>query len=85
VFGSGLGGSWKEDIRLGVRRALVEAYVDHMFWWEASMMVQRLVRAQRRLCALASSLAVVDVCEDSSCANDSLEVFQSAVSLGTVL
>lgn len=32
------------DLRAGVRRALVEAYNDGMFWWEAAMMVQRLVR-----------------------------------------
>ncbi len=32
------------DLRLGVRRAVVEAYSNRMFWWEAAMMAQRLVR-----------------------------------------
>ena len=35
---------WVRDLRLGVRRALVETYSDGMFWWEAAMMAQRLVR-----------------------------------------
>jgi hypothetical protein len=35
---------WVADLRLGVRRALVEAYSDSMYWCEAGMMAQRLVR-----------------------------------------
>jgi hypothetical protein len=35
---------WVRDLRLGVRRAIVEAYSDRMYWWEAALMVQRLVR-----------------------------------------
>lgn len=31
------------DLRVGVRRALVESYAPHAFWWEAVLMAQRLV------------------------------------------
>lgn len=33
-----------QDVRLGVRRSLVDGYRESMFWWEGSLMVQRLVR-----------------------------------------
>jgi hypothetical protein len=33
------------DLRVGVRRALVETYTPGLFWWEAVLMAQRLVRA----------------------------------------
>jgi hypothetical protein len=39
------GGGWIQDVRLGVRRAIVEAYTDGAYWWEASLMMQRLVRS----------------------------------------
>jgi hypothetical protein len=39
--------TWMLDIRVGVRRAVVDAYSDRMYWWEASLMVQRLVRGFR--------------------------------------
>jgi hypothetical protein len=34
-----------DDIRLGVKRALVDPYVPAAFYWEAVLMTQRLVRA----------------------------------------
>ena len=34
---------WVQHLRLAVRRALAETYSDRMFWWEASLMAQRLV------------------------------------------
>jgi hypothetical protein len=35
------------DVRMGVRRALVGAYTPAHHWWEAVLMVQRLVRGRR--------------------------------------
>jgi hypothetical protein len=37
-----------DSLRVGVRRALVEAYTDRMYWWEASLMAQRLVGRRAR-------------------------------------
>jgi hypothetical protein len=35
-----------DDIRLGVKRALVDPYVHSAFYWEAVLMTQRLVRLE---------------------------------------
>jgi hypothetical protein len=44
--------TWMHDIRMGVRRAVVDAYSDRMYWWEASLMVQRLVRGFASGCTI---------------------------------
>lgn len=37
------GGSvWDTDVRLGVRRAVVDSYHQRAYWWEAALMAQRL-------------------------------------------
>jgi hypothetical protein len=41
--------TWMHDLQVGVQRAVVDAYSDRMYWWEASLMVQRLVRGFREL------------------------------------
>jgi hypothetical protein len=33
----------RDDVRLGVKRALVDPYLSKAFWWEAVLMTQRLV------------------------------------------
>lgn len=38
------GSAWDNDVRLGVRRALVDCYHPKAYWWEAALMAQRLVR-----------------------------------------
>jgi hypothetical protein len=35
----------REDVRVGMRRALVDSYRDHAHWWEVVLLAQRLVRA----------------------------------------
>ena len=37
------GAPWIVDVRLGVRRALVDSYHHRAYWWEAALMAQRLV------------------------------------------
>ena len=38
------GTAWDQDVRVGVRRALVDCYHPKAYWWEAALMAQRLVR-----------------------------------------
>ncbi len=38
------------DLRLGLRRALVDAYRPEVYWWEAVLMLQRLVRHRATVC-----------------------------------
>jgi hypothetical protein len=54
------------DVRLGTRRALVDTYTGRWYWWEAALMVQRLVRACARMCARVCTWVCTRVCAGDS-------------------
>lgn len=41
--GRGMRAGWREDVRLGVRQAIVDSYSPTTYWWEAALMAQRLI------------------------------------------